>query len=82
MTVGLVGLPGRAPKPGPPLPPIESSIPLAKSRQQLQQSRPIGDRHSSSDISERLKDVFKTGAQVVKGRRMNLQGVFPESSVL
>lgn len=52
VTVGLVGLPGSAPKPGPPLPPMESSMALAKSRQQLQQSRPMGDLQSSSDISE------------------------------
>lgn len=52
-TLGLVGLGGRAPA----VPWLrvalldrESSHPLARSRQQLQQSRPMGERQSSSDI--------------------------------
>lgn len=77
MTVGLVGLPDSTPKPGLPLPPMESSTPLARSRQQLQQSRPMGDRHSSSDISETLEDGFGTGAQVEECNWMNLQDLSP-----
>lgn len=52
-TLGLVGLPGSPPvlpRPWAGLVDMESSQPLARSRQQLQQSRPMGERQSSSDI--------------------------------
>lgn len=49
LTLGLLGLPGR---PSVGLLDMESSPLLARSRQQLQQSRPMGERQSSSDISE------------------------------
>ncbi|MED6286950.1 hypothetical protein CHARACLAT_011370 [Characodon lateralis] len=49
-TLGLVGLGGRAPADRDGLPDRESSQPWARSRQQLQQSRPMGERQSSSDI--------------------------------
>lgn len=55
LTLGLVGLPGRppvVPRPWAGLLDMESSPPLARSRQQLQQSRPMGERQSSSDILE------------------------------
>lgn len=48
LTLGLVGLPSGPPAVPRPWP--ESAPPLARSRQQLQQSRPIGERQSSSDI--------------------------------
>lgn len=45
-----------------------SSQPLARSRQQLQQSRPMGERQSSSDMSKwaggRKGEKKKSGAQV------------------
>ncbi len=53
LTMGLVGLVGRpplVPRPWAGLLGKESSQPLARSRQQLQQSRPIGERQSSSVI--------------------------------
>lgn len=49
LTLGLAGLPGGPPAVPGPWP--ESAPPLARSRQQLQQSRPMGERQSSSDIS-------------------------------
>lgn len=54
-TVGLVGLAGRPPvveRPWAGLLDMDSSQPLARSRQQLQQSRPMGERQLSSDILE------------------------------
>lgn len=54
LTLGLVGLAGRppaVPRPRVGLRDTESTQPLARSRQQLQQSRPMGERQSSSDIS-------------------------------
>ena len=68
-TLGLVGLAGRPPVPRPRagLPDMESSPPLARSRQQLQQSRPMGERQSSSDISDD-RWMQKKEAQVKWGR--------------
>lgn len=57
--VGLVGSPPVGPRPWPPA--TGSSQPLARSRQQLQQSRPMGERQSSSDISE---DAQVSGGEV------------------
>lgn len=54
LTLGLEGLAGRPsalPRPWDGLVDMPSTQPLAKSRQQLQQSRPMGERQSSSDIS-------------------------------
>lgn len=56
LTLGLEGLPGM-PSPGLLALDMESSQPLARSRQQLQQSRPMGERQSSLDI---LKGQVKT----------------------
>lgn len=55
LTLELVGLPGRPPGvrglwAG--LSDMDSTQPLARSKQQLQQSRPMGERQSSSDILE------------------------------
>lgn len=53
LTLGLVGLAGRppvVPRPWVGVLDMESTQPLARSRQQLQQSRPMGERQSSSDI--------------------------------
>lgn len=54
LTLGLEGLAGRpsaVPRPWDGLVDMASTQPLAKSRQQLQQSRPMGERQSLSDIS-------------------------------
>lgn len=67
LTLGLVGLPGRPPvlpRPWAGLVDMDSSPPLARSRQQLQQSRPMGERQSLSDISENRWMKKGEGAQV------------------
>lgn len=61
LTLGLVGLAGRppvVPRPWVGVLDMESTQPLARSRQQLQQSRPMGERQSSSDmLSDRLMKI-------------------------
>lgn len=74
LTLGLVGLPGGplvALRPWAWLVDMESLQPLARSRQQLQQSRPMGERQSSSDISEdrwiKRKDARAKGSSLSAG---------------
>lgn len=74
LTLGLVGLPGRPPvvlRPWAWLLDMESLQPLARSRQQLQQSRPMGERQSSSDISED-RWIKRKDARAKRGRCRNL----------
>lgn len=71
LTLGLKGLaggPSAVPRPWDGLVAMASTQPLAKSRQQLQQSRPMGERQSSSDISsDRLRT--RTDVWVLQDRR-------------
>lgn len=71
LTLGLEGLAGRpsaVPRPWDGLVDMASTQPLAKSRQQLQQSRPMGERQSSSDISSDRWRV-RNGVWVLQDRR-------------
>ena len=75
LTLGLVGLAGRpplVPRPWAGLLDKESSQPFARSRQQLQQSRPMGERQSSSDILK-CGWMKRRDAQVWKCRCRNLR---------
>lgn len=71
LTLGLEGLAGRPsalPRPWDRLVDMASTQPLAKSRQQLQQSRPMGERQSSSDIlSDRWR--MRKNVWVLQDRR-------------